>query len=427
MMSGSSEQKIVAKVVEGDKNTFINSSFNVIGQQVNQHTSTSNVPTRIWFEVREPVRSFTGIEKELENLHKLVQRNCSTVISQITSISGLGGIGKSEIARMYAHLHGHEYDGNVIWINAETYATLTESFHRLAKDKLNISAINIDGEEKNMSSIVQEVYEYFRNRKSLFIFDNAEKMRTEKEEDEGIDKFLAYFMSSGDNKPYIIITSRNREWGNEIEVIELDTFTEEEAINFIKKELNLNDDSREEDVRLLAKTLQYFPLALQQAIAYIRNAQRKLKKSNNQNFEIVNYLKMYQENATILLDYNFTEENDNSYIKTTFITWEITLKKIQQKKHGQLALNALHILAYLAPDNIPTQIFVEIAKSDKENLESILELLSQFSMINLENGINNIHRLVQQVTRENLKQQKKEHNILWLTIKQVKSHLETAS
>ena len=28
----------------------------------------------IWFDVREPVESFTGRTKELEELHKLVQR-----------------------------------------------------------------------------------------------------------------------------------------------------------------------------------------------------------------------------------------------------------------------------------------------------------------------------------------------------------------
>jgi hypothetical protein len=114
------------------------------------------------------------------------------------------------MAKMYARQHCQDYDGNVIWINAETYGTLTQSFHRLAKDKLNISTKSIDGQEKDIKSIVEEVYKYFTNRKSLFIFDNGEKLRTEKEGDEGIDRFLPNFLSVDDNKPYIIITSRNR-------------------------------------------------------------------------------------------------------------------------------------------------------------------------------------------------------------------------
>ena len=190
----------------------------------------------IWFDVREHVESFTGRTKELEELHKLVQRKGqSTVISQTTSISGLGGIGKSELARKYVHEHSQEYDSNVIWINAESYATLVDSFHRLAQDELRISTKNVDGKEKDIKSIVKDVYKYFIKRKSLFIFDNAEKYKTQQKEDEGVDKFLpSSCLPPNANKPYFIITSRNRKWGN-IKVLQLNTFTEKEAIEFIKK------------------------------------------------------------------------------------------------------------------------------------------------------------------------------------------------
>ena len=143
--------------------------------------------------MREPVESFTGRTKELDELHELVQRkNELTVISQITSISGLGGIGKSELARKYAHEYSQKYDGNVIWINAESYGILVESFHRLTQDELEISTKNIDGKEKDIKSIVKDVYKYFAKRKSLFIFDNAEKYRTQQRKDEGVDKFLPF-------------------------------------------------------------------------------------------------------------------------------------------------------------------------------------------------------------------------------------------
>jgi hypothetical protein len=184
-MSGSVEEKTFAFGISGANNFTQVGNMTVIGQQstavTNQYIlpSTSLQENSIWFDVRNPVESFTGRSKELENLHKEVQRNLGknkhklTVISQVTSICGLGGIGKSEIAKMYARQHCQDYDGNVIWINAATYGTLEESFHRLAKDKLNISTKSIDGQEKDIKSIVQEVYKYFSKRKSLFFFDNA--------------------------------------------------------------------------------------------------------------------------------------------------------------------------------------------------------------------------------------------------------------
>jgi hypothetical protein len=158
-------------------------------------------------------------------------------------------------------------------------------------------------------------------------------------------------------------------------------------------------------------TLQCFPLALQQAVAYIKQTDEKLKCSK-QKFEIADYLKRYEEKARKLLNYNFPEDNNNCYTKTTFITWEVTLEKIKQNKYGQQALEVLETIAYFAPDNIPISIFLELVKGDTEKLGSMLQLAAQYSMLNLEQGVINIHRLVQQVLRLRLQEQQIEKETL---------------
>ena len=354
----------------------------------------------IWFNVREPVESFTGRTKELEKLHKLVQRGQSTVITQTTSISGLGGIGKSELVRMYAQKYSQYYDNNFIWINAESYATVVESFHRLAQDELGISIKNIDGTERDIKSIIKDAYKSFAKRKSLFIFDNAEKL-----EDDGVNEFLPFSCLSPDaNKPYFIITSRNQKWGD-IQVLQLDIFTEEEAIEFIKKTLKIEDDLQNEEIKQLAEKLQYFPLALQQAVAYIKEKE----------IRISNYLKKYEEKAEDLLNFKFYEYIIDAYTKTTFVTWDITLDAIKQKEHGSLALKILNTMAYFVPDNIPAKVFLEFAEGDcEEELKSTIQLLKKYSMVSSEeeHTILNIHRLVQQVTRIKLKDQGNEEKTL---------------
>lgn len=107
-----------------------------------------------------------------------MQSQGETVISQTASISGLGGVGKSELARKYINEYGDVYDNRIVWIDAESYETLTESFRRLAQDILGISSKNVDGKEKDIKSIVEDVYRFFSKGKSLFIFDNAEKRKT---------------------------------------------------------------------------------------------------------------------------------------------------------------------------------------------------------------------------------------------------------
>ncbi len=189
----------------------------------------------IWFGIKEPVKSFTGREKELNELHELVKlKGKLTVISQMATVSGAGGIGKSELARKYAYIHRKDFDNNIAWMNAETQESLRESFIMLAKDL----RIPTKEQDRDIKSIVKDVYEYFTNVSSLFIFDNAEKYKD-------ISEFLpsSFSLSPDDKKPYVLITSRNQYWEvreeGKIEVIKLNEFTPGEAVKFIKNSLNI--------------------------------------------------------------------------------------------------------------------------------------------------------------------------------------------
>ncbi|MDG7055408.1 MAG: tetratricopeptide repeat protein [Wolbachia endosymbiont of Menacanthus eurysternus] len=356
------------------------------------------------FEVRNPVGSFTGRKTELEKLHESIQENqgVATVISQLVSISGLGGIGKTELARKYIEKHSKDYDNNIIWINAATYETMVESFLRLAKGLLGIPT-----EDRDIESIVRDVYAFFAKRKSLFVFDNAEEYRSEGQ-DAGISQFLpSHFLSSDDDKPSVLITSRNQKWGD-IKALPLGTFTETESIDFIRKALDIKDVSQENEIKNLAETLQHFPLALQQAVAYIKERDIALKNVGLR-FEISDYLKRYKEEAEKLLDFKFPKDSDNSYTETTFITWRITINKIKDNpEYGQQAKEILDTIAYIAPDNIPVEMFLGLERN-REKLGDAIQLLKQYSMINSgeEQSSVNVHRLVQQVTRIELEKQGK--------------------
>ncbi|MDR1139549.1 MAG: tetratricopeptide repeat protein [Rickettsiales bacterium] len=357
------------------------------------------------FEVRNPVGSFTGRKTGLEKLHESIQENqgVATVISQLVSICGLGGIGKTELARKYIEKHSKDYDNNIIWINAATYETMVQSFLRLAKGLLGIPT-----EDRDIESIVRDIYAFFAQRKSLFVFDNAEKYRSEGQ-DAGISQFLpSHFLSSDDNKPSVLITSRNQKWGD-IKALPLGTFTETESIDFIRKALDMKDGSQENEIKNLAETLQHFPLALQQAVAYIKERDTALKNVGLR-FEISDYLKRYKEEAEKLLDFEFPEDSNDSYTETTFITWRITINKIKDNaEYGQQAKEILDIIAYIASDNIPVEMFLGLERN-RERLGDAIQLLKQYSMIDSgeEQSSVNIHRLVQQVTRIELEKQGKD-------------------
>ncbi|WP_264731809.1 ankyrin repeat domain-containing protein [Wolbachia endosymbiont (group A) of Sphaerophoria taeniata] len=378
-----------------------------IGQKVSEVHShiiagqnNKQVEEHVWFNIKSPSKLFTGREEELNKVHLALQHTKERigVVSQGSSISGLGGIGKTELAREYVHRYAEEYSNNIIWIDAESYQTLTESFCRLASDKLKINIKNADGIDKQIISIVEDVYKFFANRRSLFIFDNAEKF-------ENLSKFLPLHSFTPEaNKPYVLITSRNRNLRAGIEVIDLDKLKLNDSIEFVKKGLFINDELQDQEIKNLVEKLQHFPLAIRQAIAYIND--RKVTEE----FRVSDYLKEYEIKTKDLLNYKVLHGINDDYIKTTFTTWEVTINKIENyKEYGQLALNILNIMAYFASENISRAMFLSLAGGNEEQLKSAVHLLINYSMVNgeKEQSVLSIHRLVQEVTRLKLQEQQR--------------------
>jgi hypothetical protein len=122
----------------------------------------------------------------------------------------------------------------------------------------------------------------------------------------------------------------------------------------------------------------------------------------------------------------FSHESDR-YAKTTFLTWKITLENIMQiGDNGMQAIEILEIMAYLSPDKIPIEGFFSNLAFDEqiigeEKSWSAVDLLNQYSIINVEKGVSNIHRLVQQVIRIELRNQNKEEEILKKSLKLINS------
>lgn len=358
----------------------------------------------IYYNMKCPVKSFTGRGNELKCLHETLQNeNGRVVISQVTAVTGLGGIGKTELVRKYATEYAKHYDNNVIWIDSETHESLTRSFKTLAAEELNILiSRRIDGnmQERQVNSIVKDVYVHFINVKSLFIFDNAEEYTV-------IEKFLPTSLHPNAKRPYILITSRNRNWDvddeGQIHVMQLDVFTKKEAAMFIENSIKIKDGLQKRDIEKLAKRLQYLPLALRQATAYINQEDEKFSKRGSERFKISDYLKKLNEN-TKLVNEGYYKISDR-YSQTILTTWVITLEKIKEdQNHGMKAIDILNVMAYLAPDKIhASKMF------DNDGVE----LCDKYSMIDLKKeGVASIHRLVQEVMRLMLKDAKEEEKVI---------------
>src|SRR5579883_1483570 len=94
-------------------------------------TATPTPSTRIWNVPYRRNPFFTGREDVLELLHKRLDSARTATLTQSQAISGLGGIGKTQIVIEYADRHRQEYTA-VLWVNATTRDTITASFLEIA-------------------------------------------------------------------------------------------------------------------------------------------------------------------------------------------------------------------------------------------------------------------------------------------------------
>ena len=68
----------------------------------------------------------------MSQLHAQLHQGTSAAIGQGQSVSGLGGIGKTQLAVEYAYRYHQEYQ-SVLWARAESMEALTSSFSEIAR------------------------------------------------------------------------------------------------------------------------------------------------------------------------------------------------------------------------------------------------------------------------------------------------------
>jgi hypothetical protein len=87
-------------------------------------------PGRVW-NVPAPVRSFTGRGTQLAALREQLEAGQRAALVPAAALYGMGGIGKTQLARAYAHRYRDEYRLGW-WIPAETPLTTTTALAELA-------------------------------------------------------------------------------------------------------------------------------------------------------------------------------------------------------------------------------------------------------------------------------------------------------
>lgn len=190
---------------------------------------------------------FTGREEQI----KIIASNFFRKKEHTQVLSGMPGVGKTQLALEYAYKNVRKYR-LIWWINVENQLTLLESC-RIFLQCQGISTSNY---------VAQEFCHFFERYDDqwLLIYDNAEFLTLE--QSQLLDKYMPNNKSVG----HILITTRDNVKFCKTSPIHVDVFTPEDAVCFIQRTVGAENSDGAAD---LAKRLGYLPLPLSYAVAYI--------------------------------------------------------------------------------------------------------------------------------------------------------------
>ncbi|WP_164494164.1 tetratricopeptide repeat protein [Streptomyces sp. ADI97-07] len=320
---------------------------------------TNAHPERIIHLPRPATDVFIGREELVAQLHE--QRGAEL---SVCVISGLGGIGKSELALQYAESRRREAT-LIWWINSENADRAMEGIAELGHRVTPASDEMSSDEAVNLA-----INWLSRNSNWLLILDNLD-------EPSSVHSLLANVQGAGQ---LLLTTRRNLRWPGVCEVIQLEELSQDESVELVKRITGFRDADEEAPLRELAHFLGFLPLALDQASAYMRQTQVPPSR----------YLEKVSKNPVKVFDSMVDGDKQQS---TILRIWNVTLATLVQRSED--AVEILHILAFCAPDDIPREA---IGESDSdEDFDALLGLLASFSMVKLTSDAVHIHRLVRKV------------------------------
>jgi len=285
---------------------------------------------------------------------------------------------------------------SVFWVHASSVERFSQSFASIARE-CQIPAY--DDTKTDILLLVKQWLESTDRGQWLMVLDNAD----------GTDIFFGQpgiDQSSGRanlvhaipecNHGKLLITTRNKQAGikltNGAAPINVGRMGEEECQNLMRSMLG-DVSANDSDLSRLSDRLEYLPLALAQAVAFI------LENS----ITVPKYLDMQSEcdqSLVNLLSEEFgTVGRDSKMPRAVAQTWVLSFQQIEQ--HNTLAGRLLSFMSLLDRNGVPKEFLSCYSDCSMIELTKALGLLVAFSLISEEkSGSFDMHRLVQLVTRK---------------------------
>ena len=390
----------------------------IIYQQINTNTSALPPPRirvgKLFDERLVNVRSHPKIlahrviTKGREALMAAIDKQLAQAGYQLSVLKGMGGVGKSILAREYALRCAAQQRYQLIyWLDAETPEQLQVSFEQMCK------AFGLEGYLGSID-VVASVYATLGTLQSyLLVFDNVKSH-------DAIANYLPIAEATRGylnqaHRSHCLITSRDRQgW---LEVVEVSAFNSvsfaEYVNNFLSADylgFQLADIEDESATREFGDALGYHPLALTQAACLIKRRAAK-RFSSSKMSSLRDYLTALAKTPDFVLSSNEVlpqyMDKATDYPADVLKALQLSLQDfLSDVPDKNFACYLLQGLRYLHPTNIPDAWVLTMAKvfyagqalSQAENAaELVLTRLTELSILEYDDSMHHhsgMHRLM---------------------------------
>ncbi|KAL8911084.1 MAG: hypothetical protein Q9171_003674 [Xanthocarpia ochracea] len=313
------------------------------------------------------------------------------------AISGMGGVGKSQIAIEYCYRYKDEMpDAHVFWVYGGTIARFYQGYKRIAQH------LNLPGWDDPEESILELVSSWLSSTQDNYflVIDNADniehwwpgKYKSGASLDDPSKDLSKYLPDRMGNSKVLITTRDNRVAGRlarKGKPIAVQPMSEQEATSlFLSK---LGDDCSnidEAEVHALLNELDHLPLAVSQAAAFIQE----------NCISVAEYtIALQGSDAEEFLHEELDDSRrDEDSINSVYRTLKLSHDQIKQQKPR--AAELLCLLAMLDRQSIPKSL-LKVAE-----VTTSLGVLQSFNLVTSRAGLQSfqMHRLVQSFVRISL-------------------------
>ncbi len=203
--------------------------------------------------------NFVGRQYELSLLRERLQQPGVVAIS---AVSGMGGVGKTELATQYARQHEADYPGGICWLNARE-SDLAAEILQFALFNMNLEVPQELGAQKlNLEQQVKWFWNNWRPTEGLvlIVLDDVTSLKS-------CRKLLPK-----SNRFRILMTTRLRRIDTNFVEISLDVLSAEDALILLTKVLGEQDQRVKQELQVaenLCAWLGYLPLGLELVGRYL--------------------------------------------------------------------------------------------------------------------------------------------------------------